>query len=81
MELHSEGIKGVTHCTDYRNFCKSTVVPFKTVCCFTNNKTWITSNVKDVLNKKMRAFKDGYQAELKSIQGDFKAQCRHDKES
>ena len=44
------------------------VVSTKTVCCFSNNKPWITSNVKDLLNKKKRAFKEGDQAELKHVQ-------------
>lgn len=33
-----------------------TVVLIKSVCCFPNNKPWITRNVKEIVNKKKRAF-------------------------
>lgn len=37
--------------TDYLNICVDQVVPVKTVKCFTNNKPWITSEVKEVVNR------------------------------
>ena len=58
QEAHGEDIEGVTHCTtDYMNLCIDIVVPIRTVRCFPNNKPWITSNVKDILNRKKRAFR------------------------
>ncbi|KAI4888703.1 hypothetical protein NFI96_003055 [Prochilodus magdalenae] len=73
LHPHGEDIKGVTHCVmDYLNFCMDVVVPTKTVCCFPNNKPWITSDVKDILNQKKRAFKDGNWTELKRVQGELK---------
>ncbi|XP_017541663.2 uncharacterized protein LOC108413582 [Pygocentrus nattereri] len=43
-DSHSKDIEGVTDCTtDYLNFCMDTVVPVRTVCCFPNNKPWITN--------------------------------------
>ncbi|KAK0148979.1 hypothetical protein N1851_010586 [Merluccius polli] len=73
QEAHGEDIEGVTHCTtDYLNFCMDVVVPIKTVRCFPNNKPWITSNVKDILNRKKRAFKDGDRDELKRAQRELK---------
>ena len=78
---HGEDIEGVTHCTtDYLNFCMDVVVPIKTVRCFPNNKPWITSNVKDILNRKKRAFKEGDRDELKRIQVELKVQLREAKE-
>ena len=44
------------------------VVPIRTVCCFPINKPWITSNVKDILNRKKRAFRDGDRDKLKHVQ-------------
>ncbi|KAI3351318.1 hypothetical protein L3Q82_005862 [Scortum barcoo] len=32
--------------TDYINFCMVAVVPVRSVCCFANNKPWITSDIK-----------------------------------
>ena len=62
-------LRGITHCmTDYMNFCMDIVVPVITVRCFADNKPWITSNVKGLLNKKKRAFKDNNQEELRSVQ-------------
>ena len=59
QDTHDEDIEGVSRCTtDDLNFCMDIVVPTKTVRCFPNNKPWITSDVKDILNRK-RAFKDG----------------------
>ncbi|KAK0139075.1 hypothetical protein N1851_024349 [Merluccius polli] len=81
QEAHGEDIEGVTHCTtDYLNFCMDVVVPIKTVRCFPNNKPWITSNVKDILNRKKRAFKDGDRDELKRVQRELKVHLREAKE-
>ncbi|KAI4888322.1 hypothetical protein NFI96_008074 [Prochilodus magdalenae] len=66
---------------DYMNFCMDVVVPVKTVCCFANNKPWITSSVKGLLNKKKRAFKDNNQEKLRSAQREFKVHLREAKES
>lgn len=71
QDSFGEDIEGVTHCTtDYLNFCMDIVAPTKTVRCFPNNKPWITSNVKHLLNRKKRAFKEGGQEERKRVQGD-----------
>ncbi|KAI4888593.1 hypothetical protein NFI96_032623 [Prochilodus magdalenae] len=56
-------------------------VPTKTVRCFPNNKPWITSDVKDILNQKKRAFKDGNWTELKRVQGELKVRLKEAKES
>ncbi|KAI4890783.1 hypothetical protein NFI96_007798 [Prochilodus magdalenae] len=82
QEPYGEDIEGITHCmTDYMNFCMDVVVPVKTVRCFANNKPWITSSVKGLLNKKKRAFKDNNQEELRSTQRELKVHLREAKES
>ncbi|KAI4885626.1 hypothetical protein NFI96_005523 [Prochilodus magdalenae] len=82
QEPYGEDIEGITHCmTDYMNFCMDVVVPVKTVCCFANNKPWITSSAKGLLNKKKRAFKDNNQEQLRSTQRELKVHLREAKES
>ena len=56
------------------------VIPIKTVHCFPNNKAWITNDVKDILNTKKRAFKDGDREELKRVQEELKVRLREAKE-
>ncbi|KAI4896296.1 hypothetical protein NFI96_007479, partial [Prochilodus magdalenae] len=63
------------------NFCMDVAVPTKTVRCFPNNKPWITSDVKDLLNQKKRAFRDGNWTELKRVQGELKIRLKEAKES
>lgn len=59
MDSFGDDIEGSTHCiVDYLNFCLDAVAPVKTVQCFANNKPWVTSEVKAVLNRKKRAFKN-----------------------
>ncbi|KAI4877848.1 hypothetical protein NFI96_007782 [Prochilodus magdalenae] len=82
LHPHGEDIEEVTHCvTDYLNFCMDVAVPTKTVRCFPNNKPWITSDVKDILNQKKRAFRDGNWTELKRVQGELKVRLKETKES
>lgn len=81
QESLSKDIEGVTNCTtDYLNFCMDIVVPTRTVRCFPNNKPWITSNVRNLLNKKKRVFQDGDQAELRHVQRELKAKLKEAKE-
>ena len=82
QDSFGEDIEGATHCTtDYLNFCMDIVAPTKTVRCFPNNKPWITSNVKHLLNRKKRAFKEGDQEERKRVQGELKTMLREAKDS
>ncbi|KAI3359147.1 hypothetical protein L3Q82_002680 [Scortum barcoo] len=53
-----------------------TVVPVRSVRCFANNKPWITSDIKGLLNQKKKAFKDGDTQELKQIQKELRVQLR-----
>ena len=59
-EPHREDIAQMTDCiTDYIRFCEDTNMPARTVQCFSNNKPWITSDLKALLNMKKRAFSSG----------------------
>ncbi|CAM4691197.1 unnamed protein product [Leuciscus chuanchicus] len=81
QESYGDDIEGVTHCTtNYLNFCMDIVVPTRTVRCFPNNQPWITSDVKDLLNKKKRVFKEGDQAKLRCVQGELKIKLKEAKE-
>ncbi|XP_051251058.1 uncharacterized protein LOC127360648 [Dicentrarchus labrax] len=78
---HCEDIEEAVDCTtDYINFCMDVVNPVRTVHCYANNKPWITSHVKGLLNQKKRAFKDGDQQELRRVQRELRVQLREAKE-
>ena len=57
--------------TSYVNFCVDCSVPKKEIKVYPNNKPWITSSVKSVINKK-RIFGQGDRNELKLIQKKLK---------
>ena len=58
--------------TYYINFCRDTVIPVRTVRCYPNNKPWITSDIKDLLNQKKRAFQNGDGERRRSVQRELK---------
>ncbi|KAK7922274.1 hypothetical protein WMY93_009176 [Mugilogobius chulae] len=73
VSSHGENIEeAVEVMTDYMNFCLDQVVPLKTVKCFANNKPWISWEVKEVLNKKKRAYKDKDTERKKEVQREVK---------
>lgn len=52
-KAHGEDINAMTECvTDYINFCINNIIPNRTVRGFLNNKRWIPSGLKELLNKK-----------------------------
>ncbi|KAI3369253.1 hypothetical protein L3Q82_007798 [Scortum barcoo] len=56
---HNENMEEMVDCTtDYINFCMDAVVPVRSVRCFANNKPWVTSDIKGLLNQKKKAFKE-----------------------
>lgn len=67
--------------TDYLNFCMDQVVPVKTVRCFSNNKPWITCEVKAVLNRKKRAFRSRNYEEMREAQKELKICLKEAKEA
>ncbi|XP_047456002.1 olfactory receptor 6M1-like [Mugil cephalus] len=53
-----EDISSMADCiTEYIKFCKNIVVHPRTARCFANNKPWITSGLRSLLNDKRRAFR------------------------
>uniref|UniRef100_A0A669DTM0 Reverse transcriptase domain-containing protein n=1 Tax=Oreochromis niloticus TaxID=8128 RepID=A0A669DTM0_ORENI len=79
---HGEDIDSLTTCiTDYINFCVDNTVPTRTVRCFSNNKPWITSEIKAVLKQKRRAFKSRDKEELKRVQRELRGLIRNGKDS
>ncbi|KAK3562922.1 hypothetical protein QTP86_011452 [Hemibagrus guttatus] len=82
QEIHNGNIEDITHClTVYLNFCMDIIVPARTVPSFPNDKPWITSEVKLLLNLKKKAFKDNDKAELKRIQKELKSSLKEAKET
>lgn len=66
-KAHGEDIDGLTHCiSDHIGFCVDNSISAKKVRCYPNNKPWVTSELKALLNEKKRAFKSGDKTELKS---------------
>lgn len=65
---HREDIDGLTECiTDYINFCEDSIVSTRSVECYPNNTTWVTTEIKAILNEK-RAFRDGNKMEEAGVQ-------------
>lgn len=59
----------MTECvTDYKYFCVDNIIPKGTVKCLPVTKMWITSDLKEMLYKKRRAFIKEDMQLLKSIQ-------------
>ncbi|KAI3356448.1 hypothetical protein L3Q82_017659 [Scortum barcoo] len=72
---HEQDIDSLTDCiTDYINFCVETTVPTKRVQCFSNNKPWVTPDLRALLLEKKRAFQSGDRDELRRVQRDLKAE-------
>jgi len=62
----------VSAITDYINFCRDTVIPVRTVRCYPNNNPWITSDIKDLMNQKKRAFHNGDGERRRNVQQELK---------
>lgn len=58
------------------NFCTDLVVLVKTICCFPNNKPWITNYNKDLLNLKREVFRDGDLKRVRVAQHDVRRSIR-----
>ena len=81
-DAHGKDIDSLTHCiTDYINFCVENTVPTRTVQCFSNNKPWITPDIKALLKEKKRAFKSGNKEELKNVQRELRRKIQEGKNS
>lgn len=63
---HGEDIDGLTDCvSECTGFCIDNTIPTKKVCCYPNNKPWVTCSLRTLLNEKKRAFRSGDRAELR----------------
>ena len=69
----------VSTITDYINFCRDTVIPVRTVRCYPNNKPWITSDIKELLNQKKMAFQNGDGERRRNVQRELKKTPRRAK--
>lgn len=57
---HGTDINSLTHCIkDFINFSVENTVPTRKVQCFSNNKPWVTPELKMFLNEKKTVFKLG----------------------
>ncbi|KAJ8394907.1 hypothetical protein AAFF_G00040300 [Aldrovandia affinis] len=76
-EPHGEDVNGALQCvTAYVNHIKDKVAPARMVRCYANNKPWISSDLKSLLNKKKRAFKARDMVGVKEVQKDIKKALR-----
>ena len=81
-ESHGEDLDDLTDCiTGYINFCGDSVVPTVTVCCFPNNKPWVTRDIKVLLNEKKKAFRDGDRKQMRRVQRELKERIQQGKDS
>ena len=71
-EMDIDMNRRVNTITDCINFCRDTVIPVRTVRCYPNNKPWITSDIKDLLNQKKRAFQNGDGERRRNVQQELK---------
>ncbi|KAL0151264.1 hypothetical protein M9458_053455 [Cirrhinus mrigala] len=80
-EPHGQDIDGITECiTGYINFCVDTIVPVRTVNCYPNNKPWVTKDIKAILNRKKKAFRERNKVEVRATQRDLRIKIREAKE-
>lgn len=56
-------------------------MPSKVVCCYPNNKPWITSSLKALLNEKKKAFRRGDSNRIKELQRELKVKIREVKKA
>ena len=66
---------------DYICFCVQSVVPTKTITLFSNNKPWVTKDIKHVLNKKKLAFNTNDLESQKQAQKEVKTAVREGKKT
>ena len=81
-EDYGEDIDGLTECiTNYINFCYDDIMPSRVIRCFPNNKPWITSSLKSLLNEKKKAFREGDRNKIKELQKELKVRIKEGKEA
>ena len=56
----------------YINYCVDSIVPFKEIRLYPNNKPWVTREIKEAIDKKKLAFKSKNRQQLLSAEKDLK---------
>ena len=62
--------------TCYTKFCQDSVISSKTVRIFSNNKPWITKELKQCLNEKKMAFLQGDRQKVRELEKEFRAKLK-----
>ncbi len=79
-EFHHDSLdETTTVTTDYIDFCVQSVIPTKEIKIYPNNKTFITKDVKHIINLRKIAFKNKDIGKLKQIEKDLKSKLREAK--
>ena len=81
-ESYRYDIDGLVECiTHYINFCNDDILPSRETQCFPNNISWVTSNLKAILNLKKKAFREGDKEQVKDLQRQLRVDIREGKEA
>ena len=64
----------------YIHFCEDAIIPSKRVKCFSNNKPWITKEIKGIINRKRGVYGRGNKEELKVVQKELNRAIKKEKQ-
>ena len=74
---NSETIDELTETVScYVNFCEEVVSEIKTITRYSNDKPWITKEIKQTIKEKHAAFSNGQLEDVKRVDGKLKSQIR-----
>lgn len=63
------------------NFCHDDILPSREIGRFSNNKPWVTNNLKALPNMKKKASKEGDRDKVKDLQRQLRVKIREGKEA
>ena len=63
----------------YIKFCEDALIPSKLTKCYSNNKPWITKEIKQIINRKKGVFGRGNRDEFKAIQKELNNAIKEEK--
>ncbi len=68
--------------SSYVSFCEASIIPWKEIFFYPNNKPWVTKSVKTVINQRNICFTQGDTARYRELQKQLKkelklAKCRY----
>ncbi|KAK2919533.1 hypothetical protein Q8A73_003904 [Channa argus] len=79
---HGDDINSLTHCImNYTNLRVENTLPTWRVRCFSNNKSWVTPELKALLNKNKRTFISGNREKKRRVQHELKYKIRQAKDT